>query len=65
MNLLNPQEISKQIVKWIKETKLKVQGSIQGEKVRVQGKKRDDLQAIQSMLREKPVEVPLQYTTYR
>ncbi len=60
-----PQEISKQIVKWIKETKLKVQGSIQGEKVRVSGKKRDDLQAIQKMLREKPIEVPIQFTNYR
>jgi len=59
------QEISKQIVKWIKETKLKVQGSIQGEKVRVQGKKRDDLQSIQGMLREKPIGVPFQYTNYR
>jgi len=59
------QEVAKQIVKWIKETKLKVQGSIQGDKVRVTGKKRDDLQAIQGMLKEKPVEVPLQYSNYR
>ena len=60
-----PQEVAKQIVKWIKETKIKVQGSIQGEKVRVSGRKKDDLQAVQTLLREKPLEVPLQYTNYR
>jgi len=60
-----PQEVSKQIVRWIKESKLKVQGSIQGEKVRVSGRKKDDLQAIQVLLREKSVEVPFQFANYR
>jgi len=59
------QEVSKVIVKWIKETKLKVQGSIQGEKIRVSGKKKDELQFIQQMLRNKPLEVPIQFTNYR
>jgi uncharacterized protein YajQ (UPF0234 family) len=60
-----PQETSKEIVKWIKETKVKVQASIQGEKVRVSGKKKDDLQFIQQMLRNKPIEIPIQFTNYR
>jgi len=59
------QEVSKEIVKWIKETKLKIQASIQGEKVRVSGKKKDELQFIQQMLRNKPLEVPVQFTNYR
>jgi len=41
-----PQEQSKEIVKWIKGKKLKVQASIQGEQVRVSGRSRDDLQVI-------------------
>jgi uncharacterized protein YajQ (UPF0234 family) len=60
-----PQETAKAVVKWIKELKLKVQASIQGEKVRVSGKKKDDLQAVQAMLRARPVEVPLQFVNYR
>ena len=59
------QEMAKKIVKLIKDTKLKVQGSIQGEKIRVSGKKLDDLQEIQKMLREKTLEVPLQFENYR
>jgi uncharacterized protein YajQ (UPF0234 family) len=60
-----PQETAKDIVRWIKETKLKVQASIQGGKVRVSGKKKDDLQFIQHMLREKSLTVPLQFNNYR
>ena len=60
-----PQDVAKDIVKWIKETKAKVQASIQGEKVRVSAKKKDDLQFIQHMLREKPLTIPIQYTNYR
>ncbi len=46
------QPVAKQIVKQIKESKIKVQASIQGDQVRVNGKKRDDLQAVMTLLRE-------------
>jgi len=60
-----PQETAKEIVRWIKESKLKVQASIQGGKVRVSGKKKDDLQFIQHLLKDKPLPVPIQFTNYR
>ncbi len=61
------QEISKKIVADIKNTKLKVQASIQGEQVRVSGKDKDDLQAVIKTLREKEesYNVPLQFQNYR
>ncbi|MGD8312679.1 MAG: DUF520 family protein, partial [Gammaproteobacteria bacterium] len=49
----------------IKETKLKVQGSIQGDRVRVTGKKRDDLQHIISELDAAGLGLPLQYINFR
>lgn len=58
-------EQAKKIVKLIKEANLKVQASIQGEQVRVTGKKRDDLQAVIAMLREAKVEIPLQFENFR
>ncbi len=58
-------ELAKKIVKQIKEAGLKVQAQIQDEQVRVTGKKRDDLQAVMALLREKPQEQPLQYTNFR
>lgn len=57
--------ISKKIVKMIKDKKLKVQTSIQGEKVRVSGKKRDDLQQVIAMLKEAKLDTPLQYDNFR
>jgi uncharacterized protein YajQ (UPF0234 family) len=57
--------LAKKIVKLIKEKKLKVQSQIQGEQVRVTGKKRDDLQDVMAMLREQDLEMPLQYTNFR
>jgi uncharacterized protein YajQ (UPF0234 family) len=57
--------LCKKLVKLIKDNKMKVQASIQGEKVRVSGKKRDDLQAAISLLREADVDMPLQYTNFR
>ncbi|MCW9025317.1 MAG: YajQ family cyclic di-GMP-binding protein [Gammaproteobacteria bacterium] len=57
--------LAKKIVKLIKETKIKVQAAIQGEKVRVTGKKRDDLQAIMAMLKEEKLEMPLQFDNFR
>lgn len=55
----------KQIVKLIKDSKMKVQAQIQSEQVRVTGKKRDDLQAAIQLLKESNVELPLQFTNFR
>lgn len=55
----------KEIVKRIKESKLKVQASVQGEKIRITGKKRDDLQDVIAMLREAKLERPLQFENFR
>ncbi len=59
------QPVAKQIVKEIKESKIKVQASIQGDQVRVNGKKRDDLQAVMTLLRESKIETPLQFNNFR
>lgn len=58
-------ELAKRMVKLIKDAKLKVQTSIQGEKLRVSGKKRDDLQRVIGMLREAKIELPLQFVNFR
>jgi uncharacterized protein YajQ (UPF0234 family) len=58
-------QLAKQIVKLIKDKKLKVQAAIQGEKVRVTGKKRDDLQEVIQMLRQEDLEMPLQFDNFR
>lgn len=58
-------ENAKKIIKLIKEKKLKVQAAIQGEQVRVTGKKRDDLQSVIAMLREADLGLPLQYNNFR
>lgn len=60
-----PQEISKEIVKHIKESKLKVQASIQAEKVRVSSKSKDSLQETIALLRQKDFKIPLQFNNYR
>ena len=57
--------LAKKIVKMVKDRKLKVQAAIQGEKVRVTGKKRDDLQQMIAMLKEAKLEMPLQYENFR
>ncbi|MEZ8102631.1 YajQ family cyclic di-GMP-binding protein [Vibrio bivalvicida] len=57
--------IAKKIVKLIKDKKMKVQASIQGEKVRVTGKKRDDLQAVIAVIREAELGQPFQYENFR
>ncbi len=61
------QDLAKKIVADIKNTKLKVQASIQGDQVRVSGKDKDDLQAVIKMLRsnEDKYDYPLQFTNYR
>lgn len=58
-------EKARQIVKLIKDRKLKVQAQIQGEQVRVTGKKRDDLQTVMQMLREQDLDLPLQFVNFR
>jgi uncharacterized protein YajQ (UPF0234 family) len=57
--------LARDMVKKIKSTKIKVQTAIQGDKLRVSGKKRDDLQAVISMLKDEDVELPLQYENFR
>lgn len=59
------QPTCKKIGKLIKDAKLKVQTQIQGDKVRVTGKKRDDLQQAIALLREADIELPLQYNNFR
>lgn len=58
-------EQAKKVVKLIKDAKLKVQAAIQGEQVRITGKKRDDLQECIAMLRQADVGMPLQYNNFR
>lgn len=56
---------AKKLVKMTKESKLKIQAAIQGEKVRITGKKRDDLQQAIALFREAELELPLQYENFR
>ena len=58
-------DLARKLVKMIKETKIKVQAAIQGEKLRVSGKKRDDLQGVIAMLKEASLDIPLQYNNFR
>lgn len=58
-------ESARKIVKIIKNKKMKVQTSIQGEQVRVTGKKRDDLQEVIAMLKEEKLDLPLQFSNFR
>ena len=57
--------LAKQLVREIKDSKLKVQVSVQGGEVRVSGKKRDDLQAAITLIRSLKIEQPLQYVNFR
>jgi uncharacterized protein YajQ (UPF0234 family) len=56
---------AKNMIKLIKQSKAKVQTAIQGEQLRVTGKKRDDLQAVIALLKDANLEVPLQYKNFR
>ena len=58
-------ETAKKIVKLIKDARLKVQAAIQGEQVRVTGKKRDDLQEVIQMLKGAELGIPLQFNNFR
>ncbi len=57
--------LARDLVKQIKASKIKVQSSIQGEKLRVNGKKRDDLQAVIALLKDSKTDLPLQYENFR
>jgi uncharacterized protein YajQ (UPF0234 family) len=59
------QDTARTIVKVVKEAKLKVQASIQGDKVRVTGKKKDDLQRVIATVKEAGAGLPLQYINFR
>ncbi len=58
-------EMGKKIARLVKDSKLKVQASIQGDKVRITGKQRDDLQAAMQLLRKSGLELPLQFNNFR
>jgi uncharacterized protein YajQ (UPF0234 family) len=58
-------DLAKKMVKAIKSSKLKVQAQIQGEQVRVTGKKRDDLQQVIALLRDADYGLPLQFQNFR
>jgi len=60
-----PSDKAKEIGRLIKDSKIKVQSSIQGDAVRVQGAKRDDLQAAIALVRQKIIDLPLQFTNFR
>jgi len=58
-------DLAKQLVRELKDSKLKVQVAIQGDELRVTGKKRDDLQAAIAFIRDLKIEQPLQYVNFR
>jgi cyclic-di-GMP-binding protein len=58
-------ELAKKLVKLVKGSKLKVQAAIQGDKLRISGKKRDDLQSVIALLKNAEVDLPLQYENFR
>ena len=57
--------LARELVKKIKSSKIKVQSAIQGDKLRVSGKKRDDLQSVISLLKDTDTDLPLQYENFR
>jgi len=58
-------DLARKMVKIIKDSKLKVQAAIQGEQLRVSGKKRDDLQQVMQLLRAADLGIPLQFNNFR
>ena len=60
-----PQDLAKKIVKEVKGSKLKIQVAIQGDQLRVTGKKRDDLQAGIQLVKDMKLDLPLQYVNFR
>ena len=58
-------DLARKLVKMVKGSKMKVQAAIQGDKLRISGKKRDDLQAVIALLKNADVDLPLQYENFR
>ena len=58
-------DLARKLVKLIKATKIKVQSAIQGDQLRITGKKRDDLQEVMAFLKEQNLDRPLQYVNFR
>ena len=58
-------DTARKLVKQVKESKIKVQAGIQGDKVRITGKKRDDLQQVMALLRQADLGLPLQFNNFR
>jgi len=58
-------DLARKLVKMVKSSKLKVQAAIQGDKLRINGKKRDDLQSVIALLKDADVDLPLQYENFR
>jgi cyclic-di-GMP-binding protein len=58
-------ETARKITRLVKDSKLKVQASVQGDQLRISGKQRDDLQAAITLLRSAKLDVPLQFTNFR
>jgi len=58
-------DLARKVAKLIKDSKLKVQAAIQGEQVRVNGKKRDDLQQVMKLLKDAKLGIPLQFNNFR
>ena len=58
-------DIAKVITKLVKDSKVKVQATVQGDQVRISGKNRDDLQAIMQMVKDREFDIPLQFINYR
>ena len=58
-------DTARKIVKLVKESKIKVQAAIQGDQVRITGKKRDDLQEVIQLLKKSELDLPLQFTNFR
>jgi len=58
-------DLARRLVKTVKGSKLKVQAAIQGDKLRISGKKRDDLQVAIALLKDADVDLPLQYENFR
>ncbi len=59
------QESAKKIIKFIKDSKVKVQSSIKADEIKVDGKKRDDLQSIISLIKSNNFDIPLQFINFR
>jgi len=59
------QEVGKKVQRIVEDSKIKVQASIQGDKLRIQGKQRDDLQEAMALIRKSAIEVPLQFNNFR